>query len=66
MAVYATMRNLSKQGSLAEAAGRTLGQTLEIRQLDVCDEKSIKDCVDGLPNRKVDILSKNLLLYRLL
>ncbi|XP_072539072.1 retinol dehydrogenase 8 [Salminus brasiliensis] len=57
--VYATMRNLAKQEPLVEAAGRTLGQTLEIRQLDVCDEKSIKDCVDGLPDRRVDILISN-------
>ncbi|XP_037392472.1 retinol dehydrogenase 8 [Pygocentrus nattereri] len=57
--VYATMRNLAKQEPLVEAAGRTLGQTLEIRPLDVCDEKSIKDCVDGLPDRRVDILISN-------
>uniref|UniRef100_A0A4W6CWR6 Retinol dehydrogenase n=1 Tax=Lates calcarifer TaxID=8187 RepID=A0A4W6CWR6_LATCA len=41
--VYATMRNLSKGEALVEAAGRTLGRTLEIKQLDVCDENSIKD-----------------------
>lgn len=54
--VYATMRNLSKGGALVEAAGRTLGRTLEIKQLDVCDENSIKACVDSLPERRVDIL----------
>lgn len=56
--VYATMRNLSKGEALVEAAGRTLGRTLEIKQLDVCDEESIKTCVDSLPERRVDILSK--------
>lgn len=57
-AVYATMRNLSKGEALVEAAGRTLGRTLEIKQLDVCDEVSIKACVDSLPERRVDILSR--------
>jgi len=52
------MRNLSKAEALIEAAGRTLGRTLEIKQLDVCDEDSIKACVDSLPDRRVDILSK--------
>ncbi|KAG7276272.1 hypothetical protein CRUP_015595 [Coryphaenoides rupestris] len=42
--VYATMRNLSRGRNLVEAAGRTLGRTLEIKQLDVCDETSIKGC----------------------
>lgn len=59
LAVYATMRNPAKGEALVEAAGRTLGRTLEIKQLDVCDEKSIKACVDSLPMRRVDILSKH-------
>ncbi|XP_005727294.1 retinol dehydrogenase 8 isoform X2 [Pundamilia nyererei] len=53
------MRNLSKAEPLVEAAGRTLGRTLEIKQLDVCDEASIKACVDSLPERRVDILISN-------
>ncbi|KAM4549415.1 retinol dehydrogenase 8 isoform 1-T1 [Odontesthes bonariensis] len=57
--VYATMRNLSKGEALIEAAGRTLGRTLEIKLLDVCDEDSIKACVDSLPDRRVDILISN-------
>ncbi|XP_037554065.1 retinol dehydrogenase 8 [Nematolebias whitei] len=57
--VYATMRNLSKSELLIEAAGRTLGRTLEIKQLDVCCEESIKACVDSLPERRVDILISN-------
>lgn len=52
------MRNVGKGEALVEAAGRTLGRTLEIKQLDVCDEDSIKACVDSLPERRVDILSK--------
>lgn len=61
LAVYATMRNLAKREALEEAAGRTLGSTLEIKQLDVCDENSIKACVDSLPMRRVDILSEGFL-----
>lgn len=61
LAVYATMRNLAKREALEKAAGRTLGSTLEIKQLDVCDENSIKACVDSLPMRRVDILSKGFL-----
>lgn len=61
LAVYATMRNLAKGEALVEAAGRTLGRTLVIKQLDVCDENSIKACVNSLPMRRVDILSKILL-----
>ncbi|KAM9797350.1 retinol dehydrogenase 8 isoform 1-T1 [Syngnathus typhle] len=57
--VYATMRNVSKGQALVEAAGRSLGRTLEIKQLDVCDETSIKACVDSLPERRVDILISN-------
>ncbi|KAM7388739.1 hypothetical protein PAMP_024892 [Pampus punctatissimus] len=57
--VYATMRNLKKAEPLVEAAGRSLGRTLEVKQLDVCDEKSIKACVDSLPERRVDILISN-------
>ncbi|XP_069560061.1 retinol dehydrogenase 8 [Brachyistius frenatus] len=57
--VYATMRNLSKGETLIAEAGRTLGSTLEIKQLDVCDEDSIKACVDSLPDRRVDVLISN-------
>ncbi|KAK9519836.1 hypothetical protein VZT92_022540 [Zoarces viviparus] len=57
--VYATMRNLSKGEALVEAAGQTLGGTLEIKQLYVCDDDSIKACVDSLPERRVDILISN-------
>ncbi|XP_051930146.1 retinol dehydrogenase 8 isoform X3 [Hippocampus zosterae] len=57
--VYATMRNVSKGEALVEAAGRCLGRTLEIKQLDVCDETSIRACVDSLPQRRVDVLVSN-------
>lgn len=52
------MRNLAKKEPLEEAAGRRLGKTLEIKQLDVCDEQSIKACVNSIPDRRIDILGK--------
>ncbi|XP_069593694.1 retinol dehydrogenase 8-like [Ranitomeya imitator] len=57
--VYATMRNLSKQDDLVKSAEECVGKTLEIKQLDVCSEESIKDCVNSLPDRRVDILVSN-------
>ncbi|KAM9326116.1 retinol dehydrogenase 8-like [Gastrophryne carolinensis] len=57
--VYATMRNLGKQDDLLNAAEGYIGKTLEIKQLDVCSEESIKDCVNSIPDRRVDILVSN-------
>ncbi|KAF1673744.1 RDH8 dehydrogenase, partial [Pygoscelis papua] len=57
--VYATMRNLAKSKPLEEAAGHRLGKTLEIKQLDVCDEQSIKTCVNSIPDRRIDVLGNN-------
>ncbi|NXF94028.1 RDH8 dehydrogenase, partial [Eubucco bourcierii] len=57
--VYATMRNLAKKEPLEEAAGCRLGKTLEIKQLDVCDEQSIKTCVNSIPDRRIDVLGNN-------
>ncbi|XP_006021923.1 retinol dehydrogenase 8-like [Alligator sinensis] len=57
--VYATMRNLSKKEKLEKAANNILGKTLEIKQLDVCDEESIKTCVNNIPERRIDILVSN-------
>ncbi|CAL8255493.1 unnamed protein product [Merluccius merluccius] len=57
--VYATVTKLSRGKDLAEAADRTLGRTLFIKQMDVCDDASIKACVDSLPERRVDVLISN-------
>ncbi|NXU60945.1 RDH8 dehydrogenase, partial [Horornis vulcanius] len=57
--VIATMRNVGRSGALAAAAGPALGRTLEIKQLDVCDEGSIRACLDSIPGRHVDILVSN-------
>ncbi|XP_053102660.1 retinol dehydrogenase 8-like [Hemicordylus capensis] len=56
--VYATMRDLAKKDKLAEAAGSTMRNTLEIKQLDVCNEESIKKCISSIPGR-IDILVSN-------
>lgn len=52
------MRNVGRSGALAAAAGPALGRTLEIKQLDVCDEGSIRACLDSIPGRHVDILGE--------
>ncbi|KAM3923842.1 retinol dehydrogenase 8-like [Leptodactylus fuscus] len=57
--VIATMRNLAKREALEEAAGDALNTTLEIKELDVRSEQSIRDCVDSLPERRIDILINN-------
>ncbi|NXX96533.1 RDH8 dehydrogenase, partial [Centropus bengalensis] len=57
--VYATMRNLAKKEPLEEAVGLRLGETLEIQQLDVCDERSIHTCVSSIPDRRIDVLGTN-------
>ncbi|KAK9396889.1 retinol dehydrogenase 8-like [Crotalus adamanteus] len=50
------MRNVTKKEKLEAAAGPALNQTLEIKQLDVCDEKSIHNCINSIPQRHIDIL----------
>ncbi|XP_076607706.1 retinol dehydrogenase 8 [Chaetodon auriga] len=57
--VVATMRDLTKRGPLEKAAGDSLNKTLEIKELDACCEASIRECVDSLPDRRVDVLVNN-------
>nr|XP_005994398.2 PREDICTED: retinol dehydrogenase 8-like [Latimeria chalumnae] len=57
--VIATMRNLEKRWELEKAAGNVLNTTLEVKELDVCSEESIRDCVNSIPGRKVDIVVSN-------
>ncbi|XP_028557339.2 retinol dehydrogenase 8-like [Podarcis muralis] len=57
--VIATMRNVAKKEKLETTAGAALNKTLEIKQLDVCDEKSIRSCVNSIPQRHIDILINN-------
>ncbi|KAF3700039.1 Retinol dehydrogenase 8 [Channa argus] len=57
--VIATMRDLEKRGALEKAAGDSLKTNLEIKQLDARCEVSIRECVNSLPDRRVDILVSN-------
>ncbi|XP_039371002.1 retinol dehydrogenase 8-like [Mauremys reevesii] len=57
--VIATMRNLDKREALEKQAGPALDKTLEIRQMDVTSEESIRRCVEGIPQRRVDVLVNN-------
>ncbi|XP_056108541.1 retinol dehydrogenase 8 [Rhinichthys klamathensis goyatoka] len=57
--VVATMRDLDKRAALETAAGVTLNRSLEIRQLDATCEDSIRECVNGLSDRRVDVLVNN-------
>ena len=56
--VVATMRDLGKREALERAAGKGLNRTLEVKQLDACCEDSIRECVNSLPDRRVDVLGK--------
>lgn len=62
--VVATMRDLGKRGPLEKAAGDSLNRTLEIKQLDACCEDSIRECVDSLPDRRVDVLGLSPLILK--
>uniref|UniRef100_A0A803TPB1 FCH domain-containing protein n=1 Tax=Anolis carolinensis TaxID=28377 RepID=A0A803TPB1_ANOCA len=57
--VIATMRNLAKRQALEMQAGPVLEKTLEIKELDVTSEESIRHCVDSIPQRRVDVLVNN-------
>lgn len=58
--VYATMRNLAKKGKLEEEVKDQLGDTLIIKQLDVCSDESVKNTVQEIldAEEKIDALCK--------
>ena len=58
--VYATMRNLAKKGKLEEEVKDQLGDTLIIKQLDVCSDESVKNTVQEIldAEKKIDVLCK--------
>ena len=58
--VYATMRNLAKKGKLEEEVKDQLGNTLVIKQLDVCSDESVKNTVQEIldAEEKIDVLCK--------
>ena len=58
--VYATMRNLAKKEKLEEEVKEKLGDTLIIKQLDVCSDESVKNTVQEIldAEEKIDVLCK--------
>ena len=58
--VYATMRNLAKKEKLEEEVKEQLGDTLIIKQLDVCSDESVKNTVQEIldAEEKIDVLCK--------
>ena len=58
--VYATMRNLAKKEKLEEEVKDQLGDTLIIKQLDVCSDESVKNTVQEIldAEEKIDVLCK--------
>lgn len=57
--VIATMRDLRKKDRLVEAAGDTYGKTLTLLTLDVCSDDSVRQCIDSVKDRHIDILINN-------
>ncbi|KAJ6652565.1 hypothetical protein lerEdw1_011412 [Lerista edwardsae] len=57
--VIATMRDLRKKDKLEAAAGDTLNKTLSIQRLDVCNDASVAECMNGLPEKRLDVLVNN-------
>lgn len=57
------MRDLRKRGPLEKEAGDSLNKTLEIKELDACCEESIRECVNSLPDRRVDVLGLSPLIH---
>lgn len=58
LSVIATMRDLKKKDKLIEAAGDTYGKTLMLLPLDVCSDESVKQCINSVKDRHIDILSE--------
>ena len=58
--VYATMRNLAKKGQLEEEGKEYLGDTLIIKQMDVCSDESVNNAVQEVleAEGKIDVLCK--------
>ena len=58
--VYATMRNLAKKDKLEEAGKESVGETLFIKELDVCSDESVAQLVQELMDKegRIDVLGK--------
>lgn len=57
-AVIATMRDMKRKDNLVKAAGDLYGKTVFVAELDVCSDESVKQCVDSIKDRHIDILSE--------
>ncbi|KAL9950345.1 hypothetical protein ACROYT_G042832 [Oculina patagonica] len=59
--VYATMRNLAKKGQLEEEGKKYLGDTLIIKQMDVCSDESVEKAVKEVLDTegRIDVLFNN-------
>ncbi|XP_041958854.1 retinol dehydrogenase 8-like isoform X2 [Alosa sapidissima] len=55
--VIATMRDLKRKDKLVEAAGDAYGKTLSLLTLDVCNDESVKQCINNVKDRHIDVLS---------
>uniref|UniRef100_H2LMU2 Retinol dehydrogenase 8a n=1 Tax=Oryzias latipes TaxID=8090 RepID=H2LMU2_ORYLA len=55
----ATMRDLKKKDKLLEAAGDVYGKTLMLLPLDVCSDESVRQCINSVKDRHIDILINN-------
>ncbi|KAI1886529.1 hypothetical protein AGOR_G00196700 [Albula goreensis] len=53
------MRDLKRKDKLVEAAGDTYGKTLTLQTLDVCSDESVKQCINSIKDRHVDVLINN-------
>ena len=58
--VYATMRNLAKKDKLEEEGKESVGETLFIKELDVCSDESVAQLVQELMDKegRIDVLGK--------
>ena len=63
--VYATLRNLAKKGQLEEEGKEYLGDTLIIKQMNVCSDESVHKAVEEVleAEGKIDVLCKSLYIY---
>lgn len=57
------MRNLEKSEALKQQVGPALDKMLEIKELDVTSEDSIRSCVNSIPQRRVDVLGRKASLF---
>ncbi|KAL9969551.1 hypothetical protein ACROYT_G021779 [Oculina patagonica] len=59
--VYATMRNLARKGQLEEEGKKFLGDTLIIKQMDVCSDESVEKAVREVIDEegRIDVVFNN-------